>query len=156
MKRITASILLLSFMFTYIFPQTILGENYYSPEEQSMMLIRVNVWGNVKKAGSVLVPDGTDVIGAISFAGGPSADANSRSVTIIHADGKREKLDLTKYRGNDNDRRHNPILKPGDTVVVPANFWYGFTRGVSFVYQIAVIFYTVFQVWDMAETFLTQ
>lgn len=156
MKRITATIILICFLITYIFPQTMLGENYYSPEEQNMLLIRVNVWGNVKKAGSVLVPDGTDVIGAISFAGGPSEDANSRSVTIIHADGKREKLDITKYKGNEQDRRHNPILKPGDTIIMPANFWQGFTRGVSFIYQIAVIFYTVFQIWDIADAFITQ
>ncbi len=153
MKRIVSIILLLSFAFVYIFPQTFPGDYYFSPEERNMLLIRVNVWGNVKSAGSVLVPDGTDVMGAISFANGPSQDANTQSVTLIHADGKREKLNLTKYR-NESDRRNNPILKPGDTIVVPASGWFGFTRAVSFIYQVAVIFYTVFQIWNIAETII--
>ncbi len=153
MKKVISMIILFCFFVTYVFPQIVPGTFYFSPEEQEMMLIRVNVWGNVVKPGSVLVPDGTDLIGAISFAGGPGDDSDTRSIMLIHADGSKVKCSIGKYH-KEEDRRHNPILKPGDTIIIPNNFWYTFTRGVSFIYQVAVIFYTVFQIWDMADTFI--
>lgn len=116
---------------------------YYSPNEENVLMIRVNIWGYVNNPTTVLVPDGTDLITAISYAGGPKENANLNSVVIIHSDGSREICDLAKFK-NEKSRRHNPILKPGDTVRIGGDFVYHLTRYLRDIYNVAVIANTVF------------
>ncbi len=116
---------------------------YYSQNEENVLMIRVNVWGYVNNPTSFLVPDGTDLITAISYAGGPKENANLNGVVVIHSDGSREICDLAKFK-NENSRKHNPILKPGDTVRVGGDFIYHLTRYLRDIYNVAVIANTVF------------
>ncbi|HCP17103.1 MAG: Soluble ligand binding domain-containing protein [candidate division TA06 bacterium 32_111] len=116
---------------------------YYSPNEENVLMIRVNVWGYVNNPTSALLPDGTDLITAISYAGGPKENANLNRVVIIHSDGSRQICDLAKFK-NENSREHNPILKPGDTVRVGGDFIYHLTRYLRDIYNVAVIANTVF------------
>ncbi len=58
------------------------GALYYLGE-QDELLIKVNIWGFVQKPGQYMVPNGTDLISLISFAGGPREQARLKNIKII-------------------------------------------------------------------------
>ncbi len=58
------------------------GALYYLGE-QDELLIKVNVWGFVQNPGQYMVPNGTDLISLISFAGGPREQAKLNKVKLI-------------------------------------------------------------------------
>ena len=90
----------------------------------------VHVWGQVGKPGLYLVSDGTDVIGLLSLAGGPTEDAKLEKITLVRSVTGRNgaiAVDLRRYT-NSGDYSGIPILEPGDTVVVPATFWHQVIR----------------------------
>jgi polysaccharide export outer membrane protein len=58
------------------------GAQYFLGE-QDELLIKVNIWGFVRKPGQYLVPKNTDLISLISFAGGPLEQAKIKKVKII-------------------------------------------------------------------------
>jgi len=111
---------------------------YFSPNEENMLMIRVNIWGYVFSPQTVLVPDGTDLVTGLSYAGGPNENANVNHVVILHADGTKDICDLAKYKGEES-RKHNPILRPGDTVMIKGNFIYHVTTFIRRLYEVAVV-----------------
>jgi len=60
------------------------GAQYFLGQ-QDELLIKVNIWGFVRKPGQYLVPKDTDLISLISFAGGPLEQAKIKKVKIIRA-----------------------------------------------------------------------
>ena len=60
------------------------GAQYFLGE-QDELLIKVNIWGFVRKPGQYMVPKDTDLISLISFAGGPLEQAKIKRVRIIRA-----------------------------------------------------------------------
>lgn len=58
------------------------GALYYLGE-QDELLIKVNIWGFVQKPGQYMVPNGTDLISLISFAGGPKEQAKLKNIKVI-------------------------------------------------------------------------
>ncbi|HHL73621.1 MAG TPA: hypothetical protein ENJ29_14030 [Bacteroidetes bacterium] len=58
------------------------GSLYYLGEKDEL-LIKVNIWGFVQKPGQYMVPNGTDLISLISFAGGPREEARLSTVKLI-------------------------------------------------------------------------
>ncbi len=53
--------------------------------EQDELLIKVNIWGFVRRPGQYMVPKDTDLISFISFAGGPLDQAKMKKVKVIRA-----------------------------------------------------------------------
>jgi hypothetical protein len=53
--------------------------------EQDELLIKVNIWGLVRRPGQYMVPKDTDLISLISFAGGPMEQARMKKVKVIRA-----------------------------------------------------------------------
>lgn len=98
----------------------------------------INVFGQVANPGVYRLQGGRDLISAILGAGGPARAAALSSVIII-----RQKNDssIETFKVNLNDYlkkgvpEGNPMLKPGDTVNVPARnrFAYLFTNDIGFV-----------------------
>lgn len=60
------------------------GAQYFLGE-QDELLMRVNIWGFVRKPGQYMVPTDTDLISLISFAGGPVEQAKVKAVKIVRA-----------------------------------------------------------------------
>ena len=90
----------------------------------------VHVWGQVGKPGLYLVADGTDLVGLLSLAGGPTEDAKLAKIKLVRtAAGKKGTIavDLKRYT-NSGDYAGIPVLEPGDTVVVPPTFWHKVMR----------------------------
>lgn len=114
---------------------------YYLGYEDEL-LIPVNVWGFVLKPGQYMVPNNTDLISLLSFAGGPSEDAKISNIRIIRSD---PKLGNIVYRVNvkkyieSGDERLIPTLKPGDTIIVKGTTFHWITKFLEFVSRIAVL-----------------
>ena len=101
----------------------------------------VHVWGQVGKPGLYLVSDGTDVIGLLSLAGGPTEDAKLQKITLVRTVAGRKgtiAVDLKHYTDS-GDYSNIPILEPGDTVVVPSTFWHKVLRFGSILSVTALI-----------------
>ena len=133
----------------------------WTEEQRSKLQIVVHIWGEVKTPGQYVVPDGTNVLELISLAGGPNEYSNLRRVKLTRtyfpssgelsgneaSDIKTPSLtnmkeiytiNLNKYLTQKEDETIY-ILKPGDVVKVPRNFWYSFQIFIRTVYQIAII-----------------
>ena len=89
---------------------------------ESQFLIDVQVWGQVHKPGLYAVRDQTDVIGLLSYAGGPTESAKLEGVRLIRADsaGEVEMVDLRAFVEEGERAKVGP-LEPGDVLLVPAN-----------------------------------
>lgn len=89
---------------------------------ENRFLIDVQVWGQVHKPGQFSVPDDTDIVGLLSFAGGPTDDAKLRSVRLIRRSGGEQVLKLNLETFVEEGRLGGADrLEAGDVLVVPAN-----------------------------------
>ena len=121
--------------------QTDQGAQYYvflgSDKELQM---NVQIWGQVLRPGMYSVPQTTDLVGLISFAGGPTEYANLNNIRIVRTNPNPRvlKVNLKAYMDT-GDSKRQPVLKPGDTVVIPGSLFYGFSRFVRVVAQLAIV-----------------
>jgi hypothetical protein len=53
--------------------------------DQDELLIKVNIWGLVRRPGQYMVPKDTDLISLISFAGGPLDQARMKKIKVIRS-----------------------------------------------------------------------
>lgn len=117
------------------------------------LLIPVNIWGFVQKPGQYMVPDNTDLVALLSFAGGPNENARLNEIKIIRNDPKRGnvvyKIDVKKYVET-ADQRLIPTLRPGDTIIVNGTTFHWITRFFDFVSKLAILvqFYYMFMLAD--------
>lgn len=115
------------------------GAQYLYGDDERVR-IAVNVWGEIARPGSYLVPDDTDLVTLLSLAGGPASQANLREVMIVSfgPEGARPRVvDIEKALAGGGGALGG--LHPGDTVSVPrrasAN-WGGVLRTLA---QVAVM-----------------
>ncbi len=106
------------------------------------LLIPVNVWGFVQKPGQYLIPDNTDLIALLSYAGGPLENAKISHIRVIRNDRKMGnvvyKVDVKKYIETGDDRLI-PVLKPGDTIIVNGTTFHWIAQFFEFVSRIAIV-----------------
>ncbi|MBI4722223.1 MAG: SLBB domain-containing protein [Candidatus Stahlbacteria bacterium] len=102
--------------------------------------INVQIWGEVLRPGMYSVPKTTDVIGLVSFAGGPTESANISKIKLVRNNPQPEVFDINlKSYTKTGKTELIPILKPGDTVIVPENMWHKFSKAMQTFSQIAII-----------------
>ena len=105
------------------------------------LLIPVNIWGFVLKPGQYMVPNKTDLITLLSFAGGPKEGAKISKIHIVRSDPNARrnvfKVDIKRYLET-ADAKLIPILKPGDTIVVKGTTFNWIQRVLTFISNIAV------------------
>jgi hypothetical protein len=117
------------------------------------LLIPVNIWGFVQKPGQYMVPDNTDLVALLSFAGGPNENARLNEIRIIRNDPKRGnivyKIDVKKFVET-ADQRLIPTLRPGDTIIVNGTTFHWITKFFDFVSKLAILvqFYYMFMMAD--------
>jgi len=58
------------------------GAQYFLGD-QDELLMRVNIWGFVRKPGQYMVPTDTDLISLLSFAGGPVEQAKVKAIKVV-------------------------------------------------------------------------
>ena len=93
--------------------------------------IRVRVWGFVKTPGIYYLPPSSNVLDAISAAGGPKDGANLSNVKLIRVNGKKVVyINISKYvKGED---ANIPYLQIGDMIYVQQSFFDKFINAVRF------------------------
>lgn len=100
------------------------GSVYYNKSTKGKVLIPVNYWGQVSKAGLHFIPAETNFISGLSMAGGPSTNSKLDNIKLIRKtdDGiKIKEFDLTE--GGDTDS-YMFKLQPNDTVFVERSTYY--------------------------------
>ena len=119
------------------------GAQYYLGTDDQL-LIKVNIWGFVAKPGQYLVPNDTDLISLVSFAGGPRDGAKLSRIKLIRdqksedASNKILEIDVQKYIEHGNESII-PKLKPGDTIIISGSVWYHIGNYLTFVTKIATL-----------------
>ncbi len=108
--------------------------------------IRIQVWGEVKSPGIYYVTPSTNIVEAISFAGGPSSRSNLSHVKLIRAIKEKEVsyFDVSAYLSG--KLKNPPMLESGDLVYVNQSFsskvW-DFTKFLGVVGAVAYYFYRI-------------
>lgn len=108
---------------------------------ENELRIDVQVWGQVTRPGQYSVPDQTDLIGLISYAGGPTEDAKLRKVQVLSplaTKNRVQQVDLEAFLRT-GDPALIPRLTPGTVVLVPASRSRGFTRMAGVVSVLALV-----------------
>jgi len=106
--------------------------------------IRIQVWGEVRNPGIYYVTPSTNIVEAISFAGGPTSRSNLSNVKLVRAIKEKE---VSFFNVNDylNAKEKNPpILESGDLVYVNQSFssrLWDFTKFLGVVGAVAYYFY---------------
>lgn len=101
------------------------GERYIT-DENGIIKMWVNVWGQVNHPGSHLVYDGIDLATLLSITGGPKAGANLKKIRLFRelpdANGQLSlSIDLAKFLKS-GDRGDFTRVLPNDTFVIPQSF----------------------------------
>ncbi len=124
------------------------GYYVYLGEERELQ-INVQIWGQVLRPGMYSVPNTTDLVALISFAGGPGENADLGRVKLVRRLSSEVEVftvDLRKFIKGDG-QEEIPELKPGDTVIVPRTFFHSVSRLVSFLAQTAIIAGVYYQIF---------
>jgi len=105
------------------YPRT--GERYIT-DEDGVIKMWVNIWGQVNVPGSYLVYDGVDLATLISITGGPKSGANLKKIRLFRempdATGElSQSIDLEKFLKS-GDRGDFTRVLPNDTFVIPQSF----------------------------------
>jgi polysaccharide biosynthesis/export protein len=111
------------------------------PGLENELRIDVQVWGQVTRPGQYSVPDQTDLIGLISYAGGPTEDAKLKSVQVLSRlapTDRVRRVDLEAFMRT-GDPTMIPRLSPGDVVLVPAGRSRSLTRMAGIVSVLALV-----------------
>ena len=95
----------------------------YLTNANGTIMMNVNVWGHVGRAGNHIVYDGIDFASLLSIVGGPMDGANLKNVRIYReipdADGSLVyHIDLNEFINTGNRSKFIKI-KPNDTIIVP-------------------------------------
>ncbi len=82
---------------------------------------RVFILGEVNHPGPTGMSANMTVLQAISAAGGPTAYANTKKITVLRNENGKQNKYLFNYKEviKGNNQEQNIVLQPGDTIVVP-------------------------------------
>ena len=123
---------------------------YYYVAKPGEMTMQVNVWGFVQHPGRYEVGNTIDLVQLLSFAGGPTQDADMddvRITRIIRRDGmistKEMRISLNRLDRLDEAKI---LLQPGDTIFIDHTSWVTWRDVVSVVTTAAIVTAAVAQV----------
>lgn len=142
--------------------QTETKKDQYIFTDQQKFQIVVHIWGEVNKPGQYFVPDGTNVLELISFAGGPTEYSKLSNVKLTReyftSDTLQTKnnlnqkilvrktlisIDLKKYLTKDESEAI-PMLRPGDVIKIDKNLWSRWQTLIRVVSQVAMVIQAVY------------
>lgn len=108
---------------------------------------KVQIWGEVRNPGIYFVPPSTDLVEAISFAGGPRPEAELSRVKLVRAI-KDEKITYFNVDDYIEGKSENPpILNSGDLIFVPTSLSARIWEVTRFIGLVAGLSYTIFRIY---------
>ncbi len=97
------------------------GNEFISAQEPGTVMMKVNLWGAVKKPGIHHIPIKTDLISLMSFAGGPNDNAIMDNVVIKRNQGKKQtKITVDLSQIIHGESQGDLTLQPEDVIVIEA------------------------------------
>jgi hypothetical protein len=139
------------------------GVNYYNYSDKEKVNFEVCILGNIRNPGKYLIPAGTTFIDIFSLSGGSTIDAKLADIRIIRLKNdtlniKEDKViilnysDLLSDEKIQNPRKQNPLLYPGDVILIPGITKSTFRENMSIILSsvsvltsIAVLLITIFR-----------
>ncbi len=122
------------------------------------ILVPINIWGFVRYPGQYMVPNRTDLLSLISYAGGPTDAANISKIRLVRSDEKEGNIvwnvNIKKYLKT-GDQRLIPILKAGDTIIVKGTTFHWISKFFEFISRMAV-FAQIFYFIAIAQEYLSK
>ena len=85
------------------------GAQYFLGEADEL-LMRVNIWGFVRKPGQYMVPTDTDLISLMSFAGGPIEQAKIKSIRVVRTNPPEAKTTGVERSTNGGVNHSRPLM----------------------------------------------
>lgn len=144
-------------LFSQVDRQKVGNESFFNQQggffnygDKDNVNIDVNVWGFVKFPGKYLIPEGSTVQDLISYSGGPIVDAKLEEVILYRPKNDslgnfKDKLidlsynDLFWEEVRQGKDRMNPVLKPGDILVIRGEPRYFARDNVNFILSISAV-----------------
>lgn len=124
--------------------------SYFYVARPNEMTMQINIWGFVQNPGRYEVNTSTDLIQLLSYAGGPTNDADIEDVRItriVRRDGilstKEMRVNLRKM---DRLEETKIMLQPGDTIYMDHTSWLTVRDIVSVVTTAAIVTAAVAQI----------
>ncbi len=121
------------------------GSAYYDVSLGAGLTIPVNLWGFVRNPGRYVVASSTTLVQLLSYGGGPTDFARLTDVRIIRdrkVDSTVKELvilcNLEQFQ-RVGDATQNPMLYPGDTIIVPGNAISSFQTTLGVIRDIALV-----------------
>lgn len=123
---------------------------FYNFGDKDKVNIDVNVWGFVKYPGKYLIPKGSTLQDLISYSGGPTSDSKLEEIILyspkndsINVSGdkilKINYDDLFWQENAISKNRNNPLLSPGDILILKGEPRYFARDNVSFILSISSV-----------------
>jgi len=139
------------------------GVNYYNYADKEKVNFEVSVWGFVKNPGRYLIPADTRFLDLITLCGGPLVESKMDDVRLLRM--KNDSLNINEdkiiylnysdFLGEEkftSNNRQNPILYPGDMILIPGISKSALRENLMFILSIlgtltsiAVLIVTVFK-----------
>jgi hypothetical protein len=107
------------------------GYAYFNFGDANKVNIEVSVLGYVKNPGRYLIPEGTDFLTLLTFSGGPLVDAEMNDVRLVRLKNDtigilQDQIIKINYNNlfweenvSTRDLSVNPVLMPGDIIILP-------------------------------------
>ncbi len=115
----------------------------------------MNIWGFVQHPGRYEVSTNVDLIQLLSFAGGPTNDADMHDVRIsriVKRDGVVSMKDIRINMKNlDKIQESKLLLEPGDTIFIDHTSWLTMRDVVSVVTTAAIVTAAVAQILNYSK-----
>lgn len=124
------------------------GPNYYNYADKDKVNIEVSLWGYVRNPGKYLIPQGTTILDLITLGGGPATDALLEDIRLIRL--KNDTLNIVSDQIINLDYndflweekiktgvKKNPVLMPGDMVLIPGEPRYFFRENLGIILSIS-------------------
>ncbi len=107
------------------------------------------MWGEVRSPGIYSVPTTTNLVEAISFAGGPTSRSDLKRVKLVKALRGKETAFYNVDDYISGKKRDPPILDSGDLVYIPQTFTSKIADFVRFTGIVAAIAYTIYRITEV-------
>ena len=123
---------------------------FYNYGDNDKVNIDVNVWGYVKFPGKYLIPKGSTLQDLISYSGGPTTDSKLEEIILYSPKNDSMKVSGDRIlRINYDDlfwkenaiakNRNNPVLSPGDILILRGEPRYFARDNISFILSISSV-----------------
>ncbi len=129
------------------------GGSYYDYSIDGGYNMTIKIWGFVGRPGMYYVPSSTKLMDIVSLAGGPTDRARLGDVQIVHdltvdstINEPVEVYNMEEYKRT-GDTLLNPLLYPGDTIIVPGDALNVFKEVIGIISDVSLVVLSILGIY---------